>query len=197
MIKRLHMTGKEFLEKILSGERDFSRISLENQDLAQDEAYQEVIEQLQARGQKRAKKEPLLFRKSKLKKVKAPKFYAPYADFYLADLSYGNFIGSYFKEANFPEAKLIQTNLFSANLKGADFFKADLYHAILQGADIKAARFSRADLSKTDLRNVQNLSYARDLPWAIFNHTLLSSEKEEAIIEDLRQKATYFEIRFK
>ena len=190
----VNMKGEEFVRKILAGERDFSRIKLEEGfDLAGYEGFSEMLEYLIKTD---LQKSPLILDYSELKGIKAKELYLPFvrgeeAHFEEADLREAYFEGAYFKGAGFGRADLHGANFCGAYLREAYFCRADLHGSYFEGACFLGANFCRADLEMADLRRVKNLEDALYIERANFYNTRVTN-KEKAIIKKALKKKQLF-----
>ena len=123
-IKLKSMDGKDFVKKILEGERDFSRIKLENG------FNLEGFKDLQ-----------IYLHKADLQ-------------YYPIILDYAELINIQARRLELPFVSGKRINLFGANLCGADLYRANLYRANLEKANLEKANLERANLERANLREV-------------------------------------------
>ena len=188
----ISMSGKEFLEKIMNGERDFSGIHLPlSTNLTLEETYQEVNTLLEKMPRKELNRNPLILKGVDFEGIIAQKFFLVHAN-----LSHARLVEADLKHANLARANLLEANLHLSdlsytNLSRVDFYLADLSHAKLSYANINKANFTHSDLYKSDFRKTLNLDKAHNLEFAVFNKTLVTL-KEREIIEETMKKRIYF-----
>lgn len=170
MVEKLkRMSGKEFVRKILEGERDFRGIGLyEGSNLSADEKFVEMQIYLQEQD---LEVYPVTIEGSIFFYVKAIGLHFPYVKGNKADLRGADLAGAYLKRAD----------LRGADLRGADFEGAYLEGADLKGADLGRAYLERAYLWRADLRGVRNLSEASCLRDAVFRETIVTPAEKEII----------------
>jgi len=161
------MKGEEFIKKVLAGERDFSRIKLEEDfDLSGHEGFAELLEYLHLKYSPTmiilCGLSPIILNDSELKGIKAERLYLPYvcgkrvnlqgADLEGAYLGEANLVGANLREAYLQGATLVEANLEGATLEGASLKEAHLDGASLKEADLNGANLEKADLEKADLK---------------------------------------------
>ena len=183
--------GEEFIIKLLSGERDFSKISLEEAfDLRGHGAFQELKTYLETQD---LKKTPINISNSQVRYVKARGLYLPFTVGRNANLRGANFENANFGNANFENANFGNANFKGANFKGACLVNADLWLANFRGANLESSNLENAylkgtylgnvNLESAKLKGVRNLTEASKLGKAHFLETRVTS-KERKIIED-------------
>jgi len=190
MAKKLtFMKGEEFVQKILSGERDFSNIELEQDfNLCGYEGFDELQSYLKDAD---LEEKPLIVENSKFRQLDADGIYLPFlkannASFKHAAFMEANLKGSQFENTNFRYARLAKANMMDSNLKNADLQLADLNLASLINTVLSEANFSGADLQytnmqKADMKGIKNLGLARFVETANFQFADLT-EKEKSVI---------------
>jgi len=148
MVKRKHMSGAEFVRKILSEEKDLSNIILEEGfDLSGYEGFEEMQNYLKNEN---LEEDPVLINNSEFISIKAKGLYLPYVKGKNAHLMY----------ADLGDADLGDADLENADLENANLGYADLWNANLRKADLRNARLRDANLGYADLWNA-NLENAR------------------------------------
>src|SRR3989344_3052137 len=205
-----YMKGKDFVKKILEGERDFSSIKLEDSfNLSGFKGFEDLQRYLKKADLRHY---PIILDYAKLISIQASGLYLPYvngvcinleeadlerAKLWEAKLVGANLSGAILMGANLEEAILQRTNLVGANLVGANLDGADLRGANLvganlggedlRGADLGQANLEGVNLKRTNLRKA-NLEIARKLE-TIINlgkaklYGAIVTEKERAIID--------------
>src|SRR3989344_2742937 len=127
-----YMKGKDFVKKILEGERDFSRIKLENGfNLTDFEGFRDLQTYLQEAD---LQKYPIILDYAALMYINASGLYLPYVNGRKINLERANL-----ERANLEGANLREANLWRADLSGANLWRADLSEAILWRADLSEA----------------------------------------------------------
>ena len=206
MAKQLiNMKGKEIIKKILSGERKFSGIKLEEGfNLSCHEDFGEIQEYLR---RQELSKNPLNITDSEFRFVIANGIYLPYTLGKRANLGGANLGGANLERAylwkanlgranlggaNLERANLWKANLGGANLGGAYLWKANLgganlERAYLWGANLDRANLWKANLERAYLGNILNLETAINLNRAHFFETRVTKKEEAIIKEALRQ----------
>jgi len=189
----IFVKGKEFIKKILSGERNFSGIELEEGfDLCGDEGFDELQEYLKKCDFKEG---PINIEGSKLRHLDADGLYFPFVRARGVNLKHATLMGANLENAQFENAdlrytRLARVKLASANLKNADLRLADLNLAFLVGAILTEADFDAADLEFTnmksaDLKGVRNLQWARFLKTVNFQFADITDKEKEIIRQAL------------
>ncbi|HZX12752.1 MAG TPA: pentapeptide repeat-containing protein [Candidatus Nanoarchaeia archaeon] len=175
MVTRLKdMGGREFISKILAGEKDFSGIRIEKGfDLHGYEIFEEMKRYLCG---ERLHINPIIIRDSEFRYIKAAGLYLPYTQGVGANFEGANLGGADFKEAN---------------LGGADFWRADLWRADFWRADLKGTNLGRADLGRANLVNVRNLEGSVNLGRAFFFKTRVRAREKEIIEEALKTRPLF------
>ncbi len=151
MIKLKQIKGKEFVKKVLQGERDFSRIRLEDRfNLGGYKDFEEMQEYLKNQD---LSINPVIIEYSYFKYLKATGLYLPFVKgkgvhFYASNLHNVNFRKAEFPNSAFYASFLIKTDLTEANLSWASFYRSKLDQTDFSGADIRQANFFRASNTK-------------------------------------------------
>ena len=168
----IQMNGPNFVNKLLGGERDFSKIQLpKGYDLAGYEGFSDLQRYLKEQDLRR---NPVIIGDSSLVRLQAPGLYLPYVQGRGADL-WGADLGG-------------------ADLWGADLGGADLGGAGLGGAGLWGADLWGADLWGADLRGVGDLKTTLNLCDAIFRNTIVT-EAEKQKIEAILKERKLFDVR--
>jgi len=186
---RVFIEGREFVRKVLDGERDFSNVRLEPYfGLSGDDSFatlQEYLKKADLQGS------PVIVEKCDLTGLDADGLYLPYlranaACFKHATMMEANLEGGQFRYADFRYAKLLQTNMERADLRNADFRQADLNFArlnstMLAGADFLGTKLLFTNLQSANIEGIVNLEQAAHCATANFQFVALT-DKEKAII---------------
>jgi uncharacterized protein YjbI with pentapeptide repeats len=189
--KLTFMKGEEFVRKILSGERNFSDINLEQDfDLCGDEKFEEMQKYLKNTD---LEENPVIVENSVFRRLDADELYLPFlradnASFKHAALMGADLKGSQFENTNFRYARLAKANMMDSNLKNADLQLADLnlaslINTILTGADFSGADLQYTNMRKADIKGIKNLELARFAETVNFQFADLT-EKEKSIIRN-------------
>ena len=185
--------GNEFIKKILSGERDFSGIELEEGfDLCGDDSFDELQEYLKKCD---LEKTPVNIEGSKLRRLDADGIYLPFVRAKGANLKHAALMGANLENAQLEMsdlryARLSRVKLNNANLKNADLRLADLNLAslvktILAGANFEAADLEYTNMQNADLKGVKNLQWARFLKTVNFQFAEITDKEKEIIRQAL------------
>jgi uncharacterized protein YjbI with pentapeptide repeats len=181
--------GDEFIRKLLSGERDFSRMDLEpGFDLCGHSAFDELQEYLKKCDLKR---EPVNIEGARLRHIDADGLYFPFVHANGADLKHAALMGANLENAQLshvdlryarlPKAQMNGSNLNGADLRSASLSLASLKKAVLAEADLEAADLEYVNMQGADLKGVKNLEWARFLKTVNFQFVDIA-EKEKNII---------------
>jgi len=203
------ISGKELIQRILEGERDFSRTRLKPETaLHEEEGFREMNAYLQKQDLRTT---PVIAEGADWRGLRAPGLYFQSARLAGADLSGADlrasdlrralFNGTKLQKANLEgaillHARFVETDLSGANLREIDMYEAKVNNAILRGVDLAFATmprvtFESGDLTgaavggvnfyRSDLRNVVGLDSVRDLGRALFHHTIITRAQNEII----------------
>ena len=211
---------KDFVKRILGGERDFSSTRLTG--ALDDEAGYAGLgaylreqdlraENLMAAGSDWSglKARGLFFQFSKLAGINLSGADLRGADFRRtdftganlegADLSGATVIGCRFREANLAGAVLRATDFYEASLPGAKLTGADLTRAFLlrlalKEADLTGAVLTGAIMYRADLRGVIGLDKVTDLGTVTFHQTIVTAA-EQAIVDAALGGMPLFDVR--
>jgi len=189
----IFVEGKEFIKKILSGERDFSGIKLEEGfDLCGDDSFDELQEYLRKCN---LKENPVNIEGSKLRRLDADGLYLPFVQARRVNLKHAALMGANLENAQLEMsdlryARLSRVKLTNANLRNADLRLADLNLAFLIGTNLTEANFEAADLEYTNMKNanlkgVKNLQWARFLKTVNFQFADITNKEKEIIRQAL------------
>jgi uncharacterized protein YjbI with pentapeptide repeats len=185
----IFMKGREFVQKVLSGERDFSNIELEQDfDLSGYEAFDELQTYLKDAD---LEEKPLIVENSKFRQLDADGLYLPFIKANNANFKHGtfmaaNFENGQFKNTDFRYAKLAQVSMKNSNLENSDLRQADLYLSsligtILTGADFSGASLQFTNMQAADVKRIKNLGLARFVETTNLQFAQLT-EKEKSVI---------------
>lgn len=185
--------GKEFIKKVLSGERNFSGIELEEGfDLCGDDSFDELQEYLKKCN---FKENPVNIEGSKLRHLDADGLYLPFVRAKGVNLKHAALMGANLENAQLEMsdlryAKLSRVKLTGANLRNADLRLADLnlaslIKAILAGANFEAADLEYTNMKRADLKDVKNLQWARFLKTVNFQFADITNKEKEIIRQAL------------
>ena len=197
-IKLKSMDGKDFVKKILEGERDFSRIKLENGfNLEGFKDLQIYLHKADLQYY------PIILDYAELINIQARRLELPFvsgkrinlfganlcgadlyrANLYRANLEKANLEGTNLEGTNLYRANLPRANFWGANLRGANFWGANLERANLRGADLQ-----EVILEGANLRGVKNLEKTINLD-KVNPYRAKVTEKERAIIDNYSKRS--------
>jgi len=185
----IHMSGQEFLQKLLEGEREFRGIVLEPYfSLSRNGQFASLQEQLLAADLENA---PVILERADLTGFDADGLHMPFvkangACFKQATLLEANLESSEFENADFRYARLPQANMKTCHFRDADLRQTDLNLAelngsLLSGANVAGANLLFTNLQATDIKGIVNLQLARSVETANFQFVSLG-EIEKNII---------------
>lgn len=185
----IFMKGPEFVQKVISGERDFSNIELEQDfDLSGYEGFDELQAYLRDAD---LEEKPLIVENSKFRQLDADGVYLPFLKANNANFKHGTFMGANFENAQFKNvdfryAKLAQVNMRNSNLENSDLRQADLYlssliSTVLTGVDFSGASLQYTNMQASDVKGIKNLGLARFVETTNFQFADLT-EKEKSVI---------------
>lgn len=185
----ISIEGEEFVKKILSGERDFSNIELEEGfDLSGNEGFTELQNYLK---QADLEKNPVRLEGAKLRHLDADGLYLPFLQAKGAILKHAALMGANLEDAQLEKsdlrytklarAKLTKTNLIDADLRLADLNLATLISADLTGADFEASGLEYTNMKGANLKGIKNLQWARFIKTANFQFAKISNIEKEII----------------
>ena len=167
--KLIRMCGEEFIQKMVNGERNFSRVELpKGTDLTKLTEYNNMNDLLKKRSLKEYKRDAIILEYTSLVGLIAHNIWLPSADFSHADLSNSDFSSSFLRRANFAYANVSGVNFFSAELSRADFFNANLSNSSLRKASLSRTNFAHTKLYKADLRDAKDFNEAMNFQYAFF-----------------------------
>src|SRR3989338_5302484 len=199
----IQMNGKEFIAKILGGEKDLKGIILPAYyDLTDHEEYGTMQQYLKEHVDKRIDLSDsimigivatgiylprVIARGTYLRGANLGKAYLGGAYLGRADLEEANLGGAYLgradlEEANLGGAYLGKANLRGANLRGAYLGKAYLGGAYLEEAYLGKANLRGANLREANLIGVKNFETTINFEDATFNCAVMDPETKEIII---------------
>ncbi|MDP8218298.1 MAG: pentapeptide repeat-containing protein [Candidatus Theseobacter exili] len=187
------MKGAEFIRKILSGERNFSGIELEEGfDLCGDDGFDELQKYLRKSD---LKGNPISIEGAKLRHLDADGLYVPFLKAKGVNLKHAALMGANLEKAQLETAdlryaRLSRAMLSGANLKDADLRLADLnlaslIESILSGADFEAVDLEYTNMAKADLKGIKNLQWARFLKTVNFQFADITGKEKEIIRQAL------------
>lgn len=192
------MTGKEFVRKVLDGEREFVGVRLEEGfNLSDNKELIRFCNNLKKLTPENRKKESICITNSEFRGLQAGGAYLPYLLGIEANLKGANFKGAIFHEANLYGAnltntKFTQAEIINANLVEANFSSANLSGASIYGSDFRKANFHRTNVYGTNFnsvnfRDIKNLEHSVNLKYAKFLNTFGLEEEQRKIIQKKRK----------
>ncbi len=200
------MTGDEFAKHILEGERDLSRVQLDNFDLKSHDSFPAIQDYLQATTDLDC--HPITTDDASFRYLRAEGLWLPFlqgrrldlrgADLRGADLWRANlegaelrgvqFKGVYLARANLQGAALRRADLSGANLEEANIGRADLSGANLEGANLRETYLVEANLEGASLLRVGNLQHAIGITMATYHETRLDTTAKDTILSSWRSE---------
>jgi uncharacterized protein YjbI with pentapeptide repeats len=181
-----NMKGEEFVTKILSGERDFRNIRLEEGfDLTGHARYREVYKYLMKEAAMEPcsdmpgyvsrssnlplclKESPIDISNSELRYFKAGGLYLSWTKGINTDLSYSNLSGIYLDEA---KIHVRFTELEDSDFRNANFYKANIDHTNLNGINFSGANLESAKMPSAFCETIFDNANLRNI---IFNMSKL------------------------
>ena len=190
------MTGNEFIQKILSGERNFEGIALQGFDLGKDKDVEDAIRKYLT-STNLGYPNCFNFDGAKLLGFSAGGLYLPHATFKGATLSDVFLARANLHYASFSEAYLRNVELSLANLSNAKFHRAilcslspyplgtgtRLYSADLFNTDFERANLSYVDLAKSNL-GYSNLRNAELTEVNLSSANLVNARLDRAVLAE-------------
>lgn len=190
---KTHMSGEEFVEKLLRGEKNFNDVALESGfGLSRHERYPEIQKLLDAGA---TENKPVFCERADFTGLDADGVQLPYlkangACFKHATFMEGKFESSEFEGCDFRYARLPQADMKTCHFRDADFRQADLNMALLNrsllsGANMAGANLLFANLQAADIKGIVNLELARAVETANFQFVSLSDRERNVIRTEL------------
>ncbi len=191
--QRTHMSGNEFVQKLLDGERNFKTIVLEPYfSLARHERFEELQNRLREDD---LENNPVILEGADLTGLDADGLVLPFlkaneACFKHATMMEASVESSEFEAVDFRYAKLPQADMRTCHFRDADLRQADLNLAtlngsLLSGADTAGANLLFTNLQACDIQGIQNLGMARAVETANFQFVSLSDRERNIIRGEL------------
>lgn len=189
----IELSGREFIEKLLAGERDFTGIRLEPYfNLSGDENFEALCSYLQDQD---LATEPVILEGADLRGIDADGVYLPYvrangAHFKHATLMEANLEYAELRSVDFRYARLPQTKMKGADLRDADMRQADLNLGVLtetklKGCNVAGAHLLFTNMQGADITDIMNLIHGRSVDTANFQFVSLSDKEKQAIRMEL------------
>jgi len=186
---KVQMPGVEFIKKLLDGERDFSRVSLEPYfNLSGNENFSAVQNYLKDADLRTT---PVILDDADLTGLDGDGLYLPFlkangANLKHATLMEANLQSSEFRRTDFRYARLPQADMKACDFRDADMRQTDLNlaylnNSVLTGANVAGATLLFTNMQAANIQGIINLAQARSVETANFQFVSLS-EKEKAII---------------
>jgi uncharacterized protein YjbI with pentapeptide repeats len=187
--QKIHMSGVEFVEKLLQGEKQFNDVVLEpGFGLSRDERFPEIQKLL---DQGATENKPVFCERADFTGLDADGITLPYlkangACFKHATFMDGRFESSEFERCDFRYARFPQADMKTCHFRDADFRQADLNMALLNssllsGANMAGANLLFTNLQASDIKGIVNLELARAVETANFQFVSLG-DRERSII---------------
>lgn len=187
------LSGVEFIEKLLSGEKDFTGIHLEPYfNLSGNENFEALHEYLQEQD---LEKEPVILEGAELRGLDADGLFMPFlkangANFKHATLMEANLEFAELRSTDFRYARLPQVGMHGADLRKADMRQADLNLSILTecklgGTNVAGAHLLFTNMQGANITDIMNLVHGRSVDTANFQYVSLSDKEKQAIRMEL------------
>lgn len=201
--KIIEIKEKELIDRILSGEKDFTGISIKYLDIRKNERYGELFQYMEENN---SHYEPILFNNSilcnfNIYKIDLDCLQAENAQFHgckfdfsslvqsnfsnsrLYDVSFSNsymphsdFSGSYIRNVDFSNANLSQSEFYNAIIESAQFIDSKLRKAKLDFEAKGKTDFTRANLSQSIMGNINSNYFG--LESAVMKNTFVENLAE-------------------
>lgn len=189
----MELSGREFIEKLLAGERDFTGVRLEPYfNLSGDENFEALCDYLQDQD---LTKEPVILEGADLRGIDADGLYIPYLKANSACLKHATLMEANLEDAelrsvDFRYARLPQTKMKGADLRDADMRQADLNLSVLTetkltGCNVAGAHLLFTNMQGADITDIMNLVHGRSVDTANFQFVSLSDKEKQAIRMEL------------
>jgi uncharacterized protein YjbI with pentapeptide repeats len=183
------MSGTEFIQSVLAGERNFTGMALEDGfDLCGHERFTELQDYLKRCD---LQQQPLDLSGARCRGLSADGWHLPFvraanASFREAKLLGANLEGAVLTGADLRHVclaggKLDRADLGNADLRAADFNLASLKGAKLGGADCLLTSLEFTNMMKADLRGIRNLDRARFVASVNYQMVTIGAAEKEII----------------
>lgn len=188
-MQKIHMSGEEFVAKLLHDEKNFNDVVLEpGFGLSRHERFPDIQKALDEGA---SENKPVHCERADFTGLDADGITLPYlkangACFKHATFMEGTFESSEFERCDFRYARLPQADMKTCHFRDADFRQTDLNLALLNssllsGANMAGANLLFANLQAADIKGIVNLELARAVETTNFQFVSLS-ERERNII---------------
>jgi uncharacterized protein YjbI with pentapeptide repeats len=179
------LTAKEFVQRILSGERDFSYIQLRDFD-SNSEQFDTFVQMNEYLKNIDLSKEPLILNGADLNNIKAGGIWLPYVKAHGATFREVYFRGANLKYGEFQKASFYRTDLDQANCQYCDF-----YNTYFKEASLHSTHLGKANFKFADLTGARHLDYAHEVEHATFEKTYVREEEKKIILDALKKNPQY------
>ena len=189
MKRKIIIPGKEFVKKVLEGERDFKNIKLEpNFDFHSCEGFSDMQRYLKNEN---LYENPIILNGSELIRIKAQELYIPFtkarnvvfdhvdlSNAYIecCDLTSAEFRGSILDGSHLRGSNMKNATLLYTSANNTYFEETVLKDSCIRGCKMKRANFERSDLESSDFRNADLIKAKfeeANLKHACFKHCYL------------------------
>lgn len=185
----IRLSGAEWIEKLLAGERDFAAVKLERySNLSGHDGFLTLQRYLKDAD---LAAESIILDNADLTGVDADGLYMPFlkatgACFKHAALMESNLQSSQLRSADLRYARLPEANLTGSDLRDADLRQTDLSLAICKncqfgGANLAGTNLWFANIESSHIHGILNLAKARSVETTNFQFVSLS-DAEKAVI---------------
>ncbi len=171
-----YVNGRDFVDQVLAGRRDFSCIKLEESFCLNDYRFEELNNYFKKSDEKRQLvRDPVTLNQSECLGLVTDGLYLPHLRAENAKFDYSNIMGSNFKGSRLIKASFIEANFSGCEFEGSrmnkivacgndedhrtNFENSRFERVYLQGAELEFANFKNSYLKKTDLEGA-NCEYA-------------------------------------
>jgi len=137
--KLKQITGKEFAKKVITGERDFSKISINDKYFIAPELEKELCDYLKKQNWKES---PLILDNSKIEKLIMHEVYLPYIQAKNAEFNFGSLELCDFNNSNFTNTQLYGNSIQHCNFNNSVFSGGSIHsYNYLNRNDFKNCNF--------------------------------------------------------
>lgn len=214
------ISGRDLINRILVGERDFTGtvISAADGALDQESKYQDLIEYLKTQDLRASpviadgadwrglRARGLFCRAAKLAGADLSGAELSGAELSGCDLTGANLSGADIHGAFFTHQRLMNANLSNVRASGLDLYEANLMGVNFSGADLSGAimprtnlrkidwtgtRLTGADFYRADIRGAIGLETAQDLGTVRYHQTVVTEREREVITVALRARPLF------
>jgi len=177
MVKRKKMSGEEFVERVVFGQRYFPKITVLPGSNLRDSPYYRKMQQRLRHSD--CERDPLVLDNAKLEKVYIGSLYAPFIQARNLSLR-----GAYISKAILAYGNLEGVDLSDAYIKGANFAGTNFLGGDFSRAVVHASNLGESVFSDARLRDVD-----------LFENDFKAANFEGAIFDDVRGLETSLNLK--